>query len=331
MLNVKEKLDAFVALKDLVSIELDQVNSLILEHAKSQVVELIPTITEYITSSGGKRIRPILTLVAAKLFNPPEQNYHILLATAVEYIHTATLLHDDVIDESVIRRGKPSSNHKWGNKASILVGDYLFSQAFKLMVETKSLTALDTLAKSSVLITEGEVWQLLNVANLSLTEAEYLKVINNKTAILFAAACEAGALISQASKQEVQALYNYGLNLGMSYQIIDDILDYTASNHLFGKANGNDFKEGKVTLPFIIALKSPHLKAELITLIKDKDNAESFIKVANILKENNAFTQALEVADKYINAGIKSLDILPESEIKNKLIDLILELKSRVA
>ncbi|ETO21158.1 hypothetical protein RFI_16044 [Reticulomyxa filosa] len=265
MLNVKEKLDAFVALKDLVSIELEQVNSLILEHAKSQVVELIPTITEYITSSGGKRIRSVLTLVSSKLFNTPEKNYHILLATAVEYIHTATLLHDDVIDE------------------------------------------------------KGEVWQLLNVANMDLTEEEYLKVINKKQ------------LFFLLLLEQVDALYNYGLNLGMSYQIVDDILDYTASNQLFGKSIGNDFKEGKVTLPLIIALRSSKLRDELIGLINSNNNADNFEKVFKILKENDAFTKALAIAERYVEAGIKSLDLLPTSNIKSKLIDLILELKSRVA
>lgn len=218
----------------------------------SSDVSLIPELASYLIQAGGKRIRPLLTLVSAKLCGYEGQS-HLYMAAAVEFIHTATLLHDDVVDESALRRGKPSANEVWGNQASVLVGDFLFSRSFQMMVKTESIPALESLSHAASVLAKGEVMQLVDVGNLDISEATYLKIISAKTATLFESACEVGGLISKAPKPVIEALKQYGLCLGIAFQMIDDILDYSALEANLGKQCGDDLREKKVTLPVIHA------------------------------------------------------------------------------
>ncbi|KIE04818.1 Octaprenyl-diphosphate synthase [Candidatus Jidaibacter acanthamoeba] len=319
-----------IKLKHLVQADLEEVNQIILNYAKSEVTELIPTITNYITNSGGKRIRPILTLACAHMFDI-KTSRHVLLATSVEFIHTATLLHDDVIDESSTRRGVATANQLWGNKASILVGDYLFSQAFRLMVETSSIQALRILSNASAIISEGEVWQLSNISNINITKEDYFKLIHSKTAQLFSAACEVGAVIADGKPEYAEALAQYGMNLGMAFQIVDDVLDYTTNDEQFGKKAGGDFREGKVTLPFIIALSNADERDKkfLETVITSENKDSMFLECVKILKAYDAFDKALNVARQFVEQGLEALEICPDSETKLLFKNLIIELLNR--
>ncbi|PRX37300.1 octaprenyl-diphosphate synthase [Meinhardsimonia xiamenensis] len=233
--------------------EMDEVNALIAERMASEHAPRIPEVTRHLVEAGGKRLRPLLVLAAARLCGY-EGPFHIHLAATVEFIHTATLLHDDVVDESTRRRGRPTANLLWDNKSSVLVGDYLFARAFQLMVQTGSLRVLDILADAAATIAEGEVLQLTAASNLATDESVYLKVIRGKTAALFAAACEVGGVIAGAPAAQVEALRRYGDALGISFQIADDLLDYDGDAGVTGKNVGDDFREGKLTLPLIKAV-----------------------------------------------------------------------------
>ncbi len=237
----------------LVKPDLEQVNRLIVARAGSDV-DLIPEIARHLIDSGGKRIRPMLTLAAARMCGYRGSD-HLLLAASVEFMHTATLLHDDVVDESDMRRGKLAARMLWGNQASVLVGDFLLGQAFRMMVETGSLQALDVLSHAATVIAEGEVLQLSTAKNLETNEDEYLSVIRAKTAALFSAACEVGPIVAQSPKATISAFRSYGANLGLAFQLIDDALDYGGSATALGKNVGDDFREGKVTLPVVLAYR----------------------------------------------------------------------------
>lgn len=314
---------ALSQLKILLNDELEQVKHLLIDMAKSQNIALIDKISHHIMRAGGKHIRPLLCLASANLFRKNSKN-HIYLSTAIECIHTATLLHDDVIDESKTRRGLQTANHLWGDKASILVGDYLFSQAFKLMVRTDSLKALGILAHTSAIIAESEVWQLQEIANLNMPLASYLSLINAKTAKLFAAATEVGALTAGATASEISAIANYGEALGMCFQIVDDILDYTSLNADFGKKLGNDFYEGKVTAPLIFTIKNANRSTkELIGKLLNSRTPNDFSKIVEIIKEYNGIEEAVMLAKNYCQQGQKHLELLPASEIKTILHNLI--------
>ncbi len=232
--------------------EIELVNAQILARMQSDV-PLIPQLAGYLINSGGKRIRPILTIASAKLCGYNQGQRHIALAACVEFIHTATLLHDDVVDESDQRRGKETANNIWGNQASVLVGDFLFSRSFELMTEDGSLDVLRVLSKASAIIAEGEVAQLQAASNLETTIDDYMTIIHGKTAALFAAATEVGAIVAEQSLENKEALRLYGLNLGIAFQIADDILDWSANAEELGKNTGDDFREGKITLPVILA------------------------------------------------------------------------------
>ncbi|GAB4358954.1 MAG: polyprenyl synthetase family protein [Oricola sp.] len=232
---------------------MERVNELILSKAGSDV-EMIPEVANHLISSGGKRLRPMITLAAADMFDYHGEG-HVKLATSVEFMHTATLLHDDVVDESDMRRSKPTARMIWGNQASVLVGDFLLGQAFKMMVEVGSLEALDVLSTAASVIAEGEVMQLAAAKNLETTEDEYLAVIRAKTAALFSAAAEVGPIIARASKSDRAALRSYGLNLGLAFQLVDDALDYGGNAKDLGKNTGDDFREGKITLPVVLAYR----------------------------------------------------------------------------
>jgi octaprenyl-diphosphate synthase len=233
--------------------EMARVNELILSKAGSDV-DLIPKLANHLISSGGKRLRPMITLAAAQMFGYSGEG-HVKLATSVEFMHTATLLHDDVVDESDLRRGKKTARMIWGNQASVLVGDYLLGQAFRMMVEVGSLEALDVLSSAAAVIAEGEVMQLDVAKNLETTEDDYLAVIKAKTAALFSAAAEVGPIIAGTSKNDRAALKSYGINLGLAFQLVDDALDYGGSAQDLGKNVGDDFREGKITLPVILSYR----------------------------------------------------------------------------
>ena len=238
-------------LRVLVGTDMEAVNREIIARMQSDV-SLIPELASHLIAAGGKRIRPLLTLGAAKLCGYAGDK-HVLLAACVEFIHTATLLHDDVVDESDRRRGNATANVLWGNQPSVLVGDFLFSRAFQLMVNTGSLEVLRILANASAVIAEGEVLQLMTTNDMDSSEADYLKVIESKTAALFAAACRVGAVIADRPQAEAEALDDYGRFLGIAFQLVDDALDYASDGETLGKNTGDDFREGKITLPVLLA------------------------------------------------------------------------------
>ena len=265
-------------LVDLTASDMGRVNELILSRAGSDV-EMIPEVANHLISSGGKRLRPMLTLAAAQMFGYAGDG-HIKLSTAVEFMHTATLLHDDVVDESGMRRGRKTARMIWGNQASVLVGDFLLGQAFRMMVDVGSLDALDILSTAASIIAEGEVMQLAAAKNLDTTEDEHFAVIKAKTAALFSAAAEVGPVVAGASRHDRAALRSYGMNLGLAFQLIDDALDYGGSSSDLGKNVGDDFREGKVTLPVILAYR------------RGTDDERAFWKKA--IEDNDADDAALE-------------------------------------
>jgi octaprenyl-diphosphate synthase len=240
-------------LTELIAAEMGRVNATILSRTGSDVV-MIPEVANHLINSGGKRLRPMLTLAMAVLAGYPGDG-HVKLAAAVEFMHTATLLHDDVVDESDMRRGKLAARMVWGNEASVLVGDFLLGQAFKMMVEVGSLRALEILSAAAAVIAEGEVMQLAAAKNTATTEDEYLAVIRAKTAELFAAACEVGPVIAGRPKADQAACRSYGMNLGIAFQLVDDALDYGGKAARLGKNVGDDFREGKITLPVVLAFR----------------------------------------------------------------------------
>ncbi|MBY5403551.1 polyprenyl synthetase family protein [Rhizobium leguminosarum] len=249
----KNKLASIKPLVDLTRADMERVNQLILSKAGSDV-QMIPEVANHLISSGGKRLRPMLTLASASLFDYRGEN-HVKLATSVEFMHTATLLHDDVVDESDLRRGKSTARMIWGNQASVLVGDFLLGQAFRMMVDVGSLDALDVLSSAACVIAEGEVLQLSVAKNMETTEDDYLSVIRAKTAALFAAAAEVGPIVAEIGRSGRNALKSYGMNLGLAFQLVDDALDYGGKAADLGKNVGDDFREGKITLPVILAYR----------------------------------------------------------------------------
>ena len=318
--------------------DLKKVDATILEFAVGKS-PLIAEISNHLISSGGKRIRPILLILAAKLCGEKDESAHHNLAAAVELIHSATLLHDDVVDDSDVRRGKKTANAIWDNKASILVGDYLFSIAFQLMVRSKNLEILDILAKASSVMADGEVMQLENSTNINLSQDDYLEIIFGKTAVLFEAACQSGALISDASRVEVEALREFGKNLGIIFQIVDDLLDYSANEKVLGKDVGNDFFEGKVTLPIIFTYsKANDLEKKIISDLfesnlfnTDQDSEKKQRDLENILEimdKYKAFELSKEMALEYRNKARENLTIFSNSAVRddlNVILDYSLE------
>ena len=309
----------FDAIKQLTLAEAKAVDQLIVSELSSDVV-LINEIGRYIVTNGGKRLRPMLLLLAAKALGEVSQN-HLILAAVIEFIHTATLLHDDVVDESDLRRGEASANAVWGNAASVLVGDYLYSSAFEMMVRTDNMRVMELLSKTTTAIAEGEVLQLLNCNNPDTTEAKYLEVIARKTAILFSAATQLAGILSNAGEEIEAALAQYGQHLGIAFQLIDDALDYKATSEELGKNLGDDLAEGKPTLPLIYAIQNgtPDEAAIVIAAIKN-GNREVFNEVYAVVQRTNAITYTEEQADLQAQKAIDSLVILPESDYKNALI-----------
>lgn len=320
----------FDTIKNIVEDDLSHVNELLFSMAKSHDAQLIDKISSHILSAGGKRIRPILCLAFSRLFNK-ECTDQIYLAAAIECIHTATLLHDDVIDESKTRRGLKTANNIWGDKASILVGDFLFSQAFKLMVHTGSIKALEILATASAIISESEVMQLDQIGNIDTDLQSYEKLINSKTAELFAAASSTGAMSAGVSDVFVSDARDYGKALGMCFQIVDDILDYTGAQESFGKEIGNDFLEGKVTAPLIFAIKNASVKdrGEIGSLLINRHENGAFEVVKGLIIKNHGVDDAFRLAESYADSGSKLLDKFPSNKIKDGLEGLLFQIISR--
>ena len=309
--------------------DLKKVNEIILSFSVGKS-ELIHEISTHLINSGGKRIRPILLLISAKLCGSEnEQNQHYL-ASAVEMIHSATLLHDDVVDMSEIRRGKKTANALWDNKASILVGDYLFSLSFQLMVKSQNLAILDLLAKTSSIIADGEVLQLQNSTNIDLTEEKYFEIIFGKTAVLFSACCEVGALLNNRSETEIEALRLFGKYLGMVFQIVDDILDYSSDESTLGKDIGNDFFEGKVTLPIIKTYqKADFANKKLINEMfannfqQSAKNQNDFTKICDLINKFDGINEAKNIAKSLSIQALEQLDIFPDNVYKNYLSTIL--------
>ena len=307
----------------LVAGDMQAVDALI--HARmSSAVSLIPELSRHLIDSGGKRLRPMLTLAAAHICDYVG-SHHLNLAAAVEFIHTATLLHDDVVDASALRRGKVAANVVWGNKPSILVGDFLFSRAFELMVETGDLSVLGILARASSVIAEGEVMQLRSANNLGTTEADYLAVVTAKTAALFAASAEAGGALADAPLTIVEALRDYGLNLGIAFQLTDDTLDYLGGEQQMGKAVGDDFREAKVTLPVILALQrasEPQRRFWQRVIEAGEQSDRDLDTAIQIVRETGAIGESQARARAYADSAITAASRLPSQEMTTALIDI---------
>ncbi|MBI4356515.1 MAG: polyprenyl synthetase family protein [Gammaproteobacteria bacterium] len=309
------------ALRALVRPELAAVDDLILGKPLSSDVPLINQIGHYIIESGGKRLRPLLLLLAARCFGPVTE-MHVTLAAVIEFIHTATLLHDDVVDHSELRRGHQTTNALWGNEASVLVGDFLYSRAFQLMVQVGSMPVMAILSDTTNAISEGEVLQLTTCHSLNITEEQYLNIIQRKTAKLFEASAELGALNAQSSHQSTLA--QFGLNVGMTFQIIDDLLDFTGSIEYIGKNIGDDLAGGKLTLPLIYLLQRSQAsqKKWVQTFFQSKRTPEQLGELKNILETNGIIKDIRQLAKDKMEEAIKSLESLPPTLYREALATL---------
>ncbi|MDP5217477.1 polyprenyl synthetase family protein [Ruegeria sp. 2205SS24-7] len=311
-------------LAELLETEMEGVNTLIRARMASRHAPRIPEVTAHLVEAGGKRLRPMLTLAAARLFEYPG-DHHIKLAATVEFIHTATLLHDDVVDESGQRRGRPTANLLWDNKSSVLVGDYLFARSFQLMVETESLRVLDILANAAATIAEGEVLQMTAASNLATDEEVYLQVVRGKTAALFSAATEVGGVISGASQAQIQALYDFGDALGVAFQIADDLLDYQGDAKATGKNVGDDFRERKLTLPVIKALAQATEEERAFwqrTIERGRQSDGDLEQALALMNKYGTLEATRADANRWADKARTALQVLPEHEIRTLLSDL---------
>jgi octaprenyl-diphosphate synthase len=311
-------------LSALVRDDMERVNAAILARTGSDVT-MIPQVANHLISSGGKRLRPMLTLAAARLTNYGGAG-HIELAAAVEFMHTATLLHDDVVDESEMRRGKAAARMLWGNEASVLVGDFLLGQAFKMMVEVGNLRALEVLSAAAAVIAEGEVMQLAAAKRLETTEDAYLAVIRGKTAELFAAACEVGPVLAECPDAEAAACRSFGMNLGIAFQLVDDALDYGGSRARLGKNVGDDFREGKITLPVILAFRrgsAEERKFWRATLENGANSDAELERALAILKRHGALDATIERARHYGAIAKDALALFPDGAAKRALLEVV--------
>lgn len=328
--NVRKPLDR---LAETLADEMAAVDALIRERMASQHAPRIPEVTAHLIGAGGKRLRPMLTLASARLmgYSGP---WHVHLAATVEFIHTATLLHDDVVDESRQRRGRPTANLLWDNKSSVLVGDYLFARSFQLMVEPGNMRTLEILANASATIAEGEVLQLTAAQDLATDESVYLQVVRGKTAALFSAATEVGGVIAGGSADQVRALFDYGDALGIAFQIVDDLLDYGGATDTIGKNVGDDFRERKLTLPVIkaVAQATPEERAFWSRTIEAGDQRDGDLDHAlSLLAHHGAMEAARRDALDHAARARAALEVLPEHPIRDLLSDLAEFVVSRVA
>ena len=315
---------AYLELKNHLSEKINKVEALIQQKLKSDV-DLIEKMSNHHLSSGGKRLRALLTLGSAKLTGFNEQVRDINLAACVELIHSATLLHDDVIDESKLRRGSQTTNSIWGNQSSILVGDYLLSRCFEMMVEDGDLEILKLLSSTSAKIAQGEVMQLQHKGEADLLEETYIDIINLKTASLFSASTKTGAYLSKSNEKEKKALESYGKNLGLAFQIADDALDYYAKEKLFGKEIGKDFFEGKVTLPLISIFQKGNDKEKsyLSEIMKKEKRTEGdFNQILTLINKYKAVESTFKKAEYFVNVSYDALAIFPDTDDKRILQNL---------
>ena len=310
----------------LVADGMDRVNTTILSRTGSEVA-MIPEVANHLIASGGKRLRPILTLACARLCGYGDGlDGDVKLAASVEFMHTATLLHDDVVDESDMRRGRVAARIKWGNEASVLVGDFLLGQAFRMMVEVGSLRALDILSRAATVIAEGEVMQLTAAKNLETDEAAYLAVIRGKTAELFAAACEVGPVLAGRPEAEQAAARSYGMNLGIAFQLIDDVLDYGGASDSLGKNVGDDFREGKITLPIVLAHRrgSEEERAFWRRTLQRGEIREGDLETALAsLRRHGALEETVARARHYGAQARAALDAYPQGRVKAALVGAV--------
>ena len=303
--------------------DMEKVNALILQRADSHV-EMVPELARYLIEAGGKRLRPMLTIAAAHLFGPAN-GAQINFAAAVEFMHNATLLHDDVVDESDLRRGRPAARMIWGNQASVLVGDFLLGQAFMMMVETRDIDALGTLARAATIIAEGEVFQLAKTRDLETSEDEYDQVIRAKTATLFEAAAEVGALAGGADAIGRAAMRAYGLALGRAFQLVDDVLDYRGESGTLGKNTGDDLREGKMTLPVILALAdaNPAEREIIVSMLGKADASDpALAQVVAIFNRHKTLERTLDKAHQHVRLAREALKPLPASAMRTLLSDI---------
>ena len=308
----------FSEIQSLMKSDMEKTDNILIDRLNSNV-DLINQMSHYIIASGGKRIRPLLLLLCARATNYGGTDHHAM-AVVIELIHTATLLHDDVVDESTTRRNQDTANELWGNAASVLVGDFLYSRAFEILVEPNSMSIMRILSKATNQIAEGEVLQLLNIRNDNVSQTKYFNVIEQKTARLFEAACKIGALLSDSSEKTINSLGDFGLHLGIAFQIIDDALDYESNSTTMGKEVGDDLSEGKITLPMIYALEKTSGSENKILrdAIKTAD-ASNIDKIINILCSVNAFEFTRKIAGNESQKALKSLKNIPDSEYRSAL------------
>ena len=314
-------IDRLVAL---VRDDMGRVNETVLNRTDSRVA-MIPEVANHLIESGGKRLRPMMTLATAGLCAYRGQG-HIKLAASVEFMHTATLLHDDVVDESDLRRGKVAARMLWGNEASVLVGDFLLGQAFRMMVEVGSMPCLDVLSTAATVIAEGEVMQLEAAKDTATTEDDYLSVIRAKTAALFAAACEVGPLLAGRPKAEIAACRGYGMNLGVAFQLVDDALDYGGSSQKLGKNTGDDFREGKITLPVVLCFRrgsEPERDFWRRCLEEGQIEDEDIDRAVGLMRKHRAIEDTIERARHYGAIARDSLGLFPASEWKSALLEVV--------
>lgn len=311
-------------LMNLVQADMELVNRLILSKCGSDV-ELIPEVARHLIDSGGKRLRPMLTLASAAMCGYTG-NHHVTLAASVEFMHTATLLHDDVVDESDRRRGKLAARMLWGNQASVLVGDFLLGQAFRMMVEAGSMQALDVLSHAATVIAEGEVLQLGTAQNLDTTQDEYMEVVRAKTAALFAAAAEVGPILAGAPKPAISAFRSYGNNLGLAFQLIDDALDYGGSAKSLGKNTGDDFREGKVTLPVLLCFRRGSEKERTFwreAIERGQTDDSRLEEAMRLMREHNALEDTLARARQFCELAQDALATFEDGDHKQALIEVL--------
>ena len=322
--NASTTRQTFERLRELVADDLSGVNQVIVDYLQSPVA-LIPQLAGHLVSSGGKRLRPILTLTTARMCGY-EGARHISLAACVEFIHTATLLHDDVVDDSALRRGSATANAVWGNKPSVLVGDFLFSRSFQLMVSDGSLDVLRILSEASAIIAEGEVDQLMISNDVSTGKDAYMGVIQAKTATLFAAASEIGAVVADRSTEDQAALRTYGMSLGVAFQLVDDVLDYSAKQADLGKTVGDDFRDGKITLPIVYAIErgDDAERAFWRRTLEDEEQTDDDLEEAmSILARHNALEDAMGEARRHGEEARNMLERFPDNAYRAALLELV--------
>ena len=322
--QIKDAVSPLEALSNALKADMSHVNKAILHNMQADI-DLIPQIASYLIASGGKRLRPLLTLACTRIYDEATNRPHGL-AASVEFIHTATLLHDDVVDESEERRGKKTANLVFGNQASVLVGDFLFSRAFQLMVADGSLDVLRILSEASAIISAGEVKQLAIAGDLSSTVEDYIDVAGSKTAALFAAACEIGPVIAEQNADQTKAMRDFGYNLGIAFQIADDVLDYSAEQAKLGKTVGDDFAEAKMSLPIILAMTDPSDEDRAFwerTIAEKNQTPDDLQTSQDILARTGALDRGMDMAKDYGTKALDALSKVPSSDLTDMLKDIV--------